>query len=295
MGTVKSAVHLLTKRPSVLVLAVLLSTVSCVIEYFFITLFYGFTMFKTGSPFDDYVNIIQFVINTIAVPETAVKIILALVIAVVAASLILGLLFSGYFNILHNTVEGNEKKIGNEFIHGVKKYFLKMISINLWTMCSVILFLIYFVIATIPAAIVIDNSIRGTMPPLAGVALSIITVLVLFFSYAFFRQYIIFWYPSAIVYDKNHFRMAKKISDSRFWELLPKFLAFDIVLVLFDVIYIIANFTLANTQIVSGTVTNILVIVNIVFKTIFIAIFVCFVFSAFKKCDDTFKRDKAVR
>ncbi|EPR13676.1 hypothetical protein [Ruminiclostridium papyrosolvens] len=295
MGIVNKAVHLIAKRPAVLLLTALLSTVVCVFEYFFMTLFYGLTMFKTGSPFDDYVNIIQFVINTISVPETAVKIILALVIAVLAASLILGLIFSGCFNILYNAVEGKEKKAGSEFVQGIKKYFLRMISLNLWTICAFVIFIIYALIAIIPAAIVVDNSISGSMNPLAGIVLSIITAAVLFFSYTFFRQYIVFWYPSAIVHDKNHFKLAKKISDSNFWSLLSKFVAFDITLVLFDILYIIANFTLANTQVVSGTINTILIVVNIVFKTIVFAILICFVFSSFKKCSDDYKQKKAIR
>ncbi len=295
MGIVNKAVHLIAKRPSVLLLTALLSTVVCVFEYFFMTLFYGLTMFKTGSPFDDYVNIIQFVINTISVPETAVKIILALVIAVVAASLVLGLIFSGCFNILFNAVQGNEKKAGSEFIQGVKKFFLRMISLNLWTLCAAFIFVIYALIAIVPAAIVVDNSISGTMNPLAGIFLSLITAAVLFFSYTFFRQYIVFWYPSAIVHDKNHFKLAKKISDRNFWPLLSRFVAFDIILVLFDILYIVANFTLANTQIVSGTINTILIVVNIVFKTIVFAILICFVFSSFKQCSDEYNQKKAIR
>ncbi len=295
MSIVNKAVHLIAKRPSVLLLTALLSTVICFFEYFFMTLFYGLTMFKTGSAFDDYVNIIQFVINTVTVPETAVKVILALVITGVAASLILGLIFSGCFNILYNAVEGKEKKAGSEFVQGVKKYFLRMISLNLWTICAFVLFIVYVLIAIIPAAIVVDNSFSGTMNPLAGIVLSIITVAVLFFSYTFFRQYIVFWYPSAIVYDKNHFKLAKKVSDRNFWSLLTKFVAFDITLVLFDILYIIANFTLANTQIVSGTINTILIIVNIVFKTIVFAILICFVFSSFKKCSDEYKHKKEIR
>ncbi len=295
MSIVNKAVHLIAKRPSVLLLTALLSTVICFFEYFFMTLFYGLTMFKTGSAFDDYVNIIQFVINTVTVPETAVKVILALVITGVAASLILGLIFSGCFNILYNAVEGKEKKAGSEFVQGVKKYFLRMISLNLWTICAFVLFIVYVLIAIIPATIVVDNSFSGTMNPLAGIVLSIITVAVLFFSYTFFRQYIVFWYPSAIVYDKNHFKLAKKVSDRNFWSLLTKFVAFDITLVLFDILYIIANFTLANTQIVSGTINTILIIVNIVFKTIVFAILICFVFSSFKKCSDEYKHKKEIR
>ncbi len=295
MGIVNKAVHLIAKRPSVLLLTALLSTVVCVFEYFFMTLFYGLTMFKTGSPFDDYVNIIQFVINTISVPETAVKIILALVIAVVAASLVLGLIFSGCFNILFNAVQGNEKKAGSEFIQGVKKFFLRMISLNLWTLCAAFIFVIYALIAIVPAAIVVDNSISGTMNPLAGIVLSLITAAVLFFSYTFFRQYIVFWYPSAMVHDKNHFKLAKKISDRNFWHLLSRFVAFDITLVLFDILYIVANFTLANTQIVSGTINTILIVVNIVFKTIVFAILICFVFSSFKQCSDEYNQKKAIR
>ncbi len=295
MGIVNKAIHLIAKRPSVLLLTALLSTVVCVFEYFFMTLFYGLTMFKTGSPFDDYVNIIQFVINTISVPETAVKIILALVIAVVAASLVLGLIFSGCFNILFNAVQGNEKKAGSEFIQGVKKFFLRMISLNLWTLCAAFIFVIYALIAIVPAAIVVDNSISGTMNPLAGIFLSLITAAVLFFSYTFFRQYIVFWYPSAIVHDKNHFKLAKKISDRNFWPLLSRFVAFDIILVLFDILYIVANFTLANTQIVSGTINTILIVVNIVFKTIVFAILICFVFSSFKQCSDEYNQKKAIR
>ncbi|MHB8062091.1 MAG: hypothetical protein ACYDG2_05560, partial [Ruminiclostridium sp.] len=241
MGTLKNAAYLLVKRPSILVLAIILSAVISVVEYLFITLFYGITMFKTGSPFDDYINIIQFVIDAILVPQTAVRIIIVLVVLIGVAALILALLLSGYFNILNNAVEGKSKKSGSEFITGVKKYFLRMVSLNLWILCSIALFVIYVLIASIPAAIVIDNAFSGTINIMAGILLFIITILVLFFSYAFFRQYIVFWYPSAIVYDKNHFKIAKKISDGNFWTLLSRFIIFDIALLIFDAVYIIAN------------------------------------------------------
>jgi hypothetical protein len=289
MGTLKNAVNLLSKRPSIFILTIILSTIICVVENLFITLFYGITMFKTGSPFDAYINIIQFVINTILVPETAVKIIAALVVLVVSVALIFALLLSGYFNILKNAVEEKVKKSGSEFIAGVKKYFLRMVSINLWTLCSVILFVIYVLIASIPAAIFIDNAISGEINIIAGVMFLIVTVLVIFFSYAFFRQYIVFWYPSALTYDKNHFKMAKKISNINFWTLLSRLIVFDIVLLLFDAVYVIANFSLADAQVVSGTTNMVLLVINIIFKTIYIALMVCFVFSSFKKCNDTYQ------
>jgi len=289
MGTLKNAIQLLAKRPSILVLTIILSTVICIVENLLIVLFNLLTKFETGSPFDDYINIIQFVIDTILVPQTAVRIILVLVVLICLVALIFALLLSGYFNILNNAVAGKSKKNGSEFIAGIKKYFLRMVSLNLWTICGVVIFVIYALIATIPAAIVIDNAFNGTISIIAGILLSIITILVLFFSFAFFRQYIVFWYPSAIVYDKNHFKMAKKISDSNFWTLLSRFIIFDAVLLIFDTVYIIANFSLANAQVVSGTTSNILLFVNIIFKTIFIALLVCFVFSSFKKCNDKYQ------
>lgn len=292
MKTLKNAVQLLTQRPWILVLTIILSSVICVIENLFITLFYGITMFKTGSPFDDYINIIQFVIDTILVPQTAVRIIVVLGILICATALILALLLSGYFNILNNAVEGKSKKSGSEFIAGIKKYFLRMVSLNLWTLCGIVLFIIYVLIASIPAAIFIDNAFSGAINIIAGILLFIITLLVLFFSFAFFRQYIVFWYPSAIVYDKNHFKMAKKLSNSNFWTLLSRFIVFDIVLLTFDAVYLIANFSLANAQIVSGITSNILLLINIIFKTIYIALLVCFVFSSFKKCNDIYQYKK---
>ena len=198
------------------------------------------------------------------------KIIIVLVVLICAVALILAILLSGYFNILNNAVEGKSKKRGSEFIAGIKKYFLRMVSLNLWTLCLIVLFAVYVLIASIPAAIFIDNAFSGTINIIAGILLFIITILVLFFSYAFFRQYIVFWYPSALVYDKNHFKMAKKISDNNFWILLSRFIVFDIVLLLFDALYIIANFSLANAQVVSGSTNIILLLINIVFKTIFI-------------------------
>jgi len=292
METLSKAVHLLAKRPSILILTIILSSVICVVENLFMTLFYGITMFKTGSPFDAYINIIQFVIDTILVPQTAVKIIVGLAGFIVVVALLFALLLSGYFNILNNAVEGKSKskKNGSEFIAGIKKYFLKMVSLNLWTLCSMVLFAIYVLIASIPAAIFIDNAFSGGVNIIAGILLFIITILVLFFSYAFFRQYIVFWYPSALVYDKNHFKMAKKISDNNFWILLSRFIVFDIVLLLFDALYIIANFSLANAQVVSGSTNIILLLINIVFKTIFIALLVCFVFYSFKNCNDKYKK-----
>lgn len=283
MGTISNAVHLLTKRPSILVLTIILSSVIGIVENLFITLFYGVTMFKMGSPFDAYINVIQFLVSAMLVPQTAVKVILVLVILVVAIALIFGLLLSGSFNILNNAVQGKVKKEGSEFIAGVKKYFLRMISLNLWTLSIIVLFSIYFFIASIPAAIFIDNAFSGTINIFAGILLFLITILVLFFSYAFVRQYLVFWYPSAMVYDKNHFKIAKKISDINFWPLLSKFIVFDIAVLVFDTIYIIANFSLANAQIVSGATSNILLIVNIVFRTVYIAVQVCFVFSSFNE------------
>ncbi len=293
METINNAVRLLAKRPSILILTIITSIVLCVIENLLMTLFYGITMFKTGSPFDDYVNLVQFVIDTALVPQTAVKIIIALVVLVAVAALVFGLLLSGYFNILTNAVQGKPKKPGSEFLAGVRKYFFRMVSVNLWTLSLLILFAIYVVIASVPAAIFIDNALNGDVNMVAGVLLFVVTIIVLFFSYAFFRQYITFWYPSALVLSKNHFKVAKKVSDKHFWSLLSKYIIFDIILVLFDTIYVIANFSMANAQVVSGLTSNVLLIVNIVFKTIFIAVTVCFVFTSFHKLSESSKLKKA--
>lgn len=293
METINNAVRLLAKRPSILILTIITSIVLCVIENLLMTLFYGITMFKTGSPFDDYVNLVQFVIDTALVPQTAVKIIIALVVLVSVAALVFGLLLSGYFNILTNAVEGKPKKPGSEFLAGVRKYFFRMVSVNLWTLSLLILFAIYVVIASVPAAIFIDNALNGDVNIVAGVLLFVVTLIVLFFSYAFFRQYITFWYPSALVFSKNHFKVAKKVSDKHFWSLLSKYIIFDSILVLFDTVYVIANFSMANAQVVSGLTSNVLLIVNIIFKTIFIAVTVCFVFTSFHKLSESSRLKKA--
>jgi hypothetical protein len=289
MGTLNNAVKILGKRPSILVLTIVMSAIVCFFEFLFMTLVYSFSMFKSGgSVFDDYINIIQFFIGTIAVPTTAVKIIIALVVLVLAASLVLAFLFSGYMNILNNAVLERNKKTGSEFLQGLKTHFIKLFSVNLWTVCSTILFVIYLIIASIPAVIVLDNAINGSLNIVAGIFLVLLTAVVLFFSFAFFRQYICFWYPSTFTYEKNHFKMAKKISDFNFWYLLSRFIIFDIVFILFEVLYIFANFSLANNQVVGGVANTILFIVNLVFKTVFIALFVSFVFSSFKQCDEKF-------
>jgi hypothetical protein len=124
--------------------------------------------------------------------------------------------------------------------------------------------------------------------------LAVITVLVIFFSYAFLRQYISFWYPSALVYSKNHFKIAKKISDDNFWSLLSRLIVFDIVIFVFDLIYVIANFSIANAHIASSVTTNILLFINIIFKTVFIALLVCFIFTSFHRCNEKYmyRKDK---
>jgi len=295
MGTFKNSVQLLAKRPLILFLTIIISFVICMVENLFITLFYSITMFKTGSRFDDYVNIIQFLIDAVLVPKTAVKIIILAVVFVVATALILALLLSGGFNILNSAAQGNDKKGQNGFVAGVKKYFLRMISLNLWTLCSVILFIIYVLIASIPAVIIFDNALNGTVNIFAGILLFVVTIVVIFFSFAFFRQYIAFWYPSAIIYDKNHFKIAKRISNLNFWPMLSRFIVFDIIVLLFNTVYIIANFSLANAQIVSGITNNILLIINIIFKSVFFALLLCFVFSSFKICNDRYQYRKSLK
>jgi hypothetical protein len=288
----KDSVSLLTKRPSILFLTAIISFVICIADNLFVLMSQSIAMFKTGSRLNDYVNIIQFLINTILVPRTAVMVILLIVVLVAATALILALLFSGGFNILNSAANGKDNKGENGFIAGVKKYFLRMLSLNLWTLCSIILFIIYALIASVPAVIIFDNALNGTVNIFAGFLLVIVTLVILFFSFAFFRQYMFFWYPSAIIYEKNHFKIAKKISNLNFWKLLSKFIAFDIIALLFNLVYLIASFSLADAQNVSGITNYILFIIDIVFKTIFIALLLCFVFSSFNACNNRFQYKK---
>ncbi len=290
MRALGNAVELLKKKPSIFLLTFFIGGIVSLIEYLFMTIVYGFSMFKSGgSFFDDFINVIQFIVGAVIVPTTAVKIIIGLTFLVLAFSLLLALLFSGYFNVLHNAVEGKNRSTFKDFIVGIKKYFLRLIAVNLWTICCTILLVIYLFIASIPSAIVMDNSLNGNINLFAGFLLMLVTAVVLFFSFAFFRQYICFWYPSAVTYEKNHFKIAKKLSDSNFWSLLSRFLAFDITFLVFEAVYIVANFSLANQQVVGGVANTVLLIVNIVFKTLFYALMLGFIFSSFKECNDSYK------
>lgn len=287
MRALGNAVELLKKKPSIFILTFLLGGIVCLFEYLFITIIYGFSMFKSGgSIFDDFINVIQFIVGAVVVPTTAVKVIIALALLVFAFTLLLALLFSGFFNVLRNASEGKNRSTFKDFIDGVKKYFLRLIGVNLWTICCSILLIIYLFIAAIPSAIVMDNSLNGNINLIAGILLMLVTAVVLFFSFAFFRQYICFWYPSAVTYEKNHFKKAKRLSDINFWSLLSRFLAFDVTFLVFEVVYIAANFSLANKQVVGGAANTLLLIVNIVFKTLFFALMLCFIFASFKECND---------
>ena len=188
-----------------------------------------FNPFENGEIFQSIISILQWVLKLIVTP----KVVIILFVSVLFISLVLGLTLSGCFNILNHFMAKKSKVRGGNFADGVRKYFLRIWGMTFVSLCVCLLFALFILIATVPALIVTKAAMSGKSGMfLTAVLVDLITAGVVFFGVIFFRIYIVFWFPSAMMNDKRAFSTGKRIADIYFWALVRRFLALDILFVL---------------------------------------------------------------
>jgi hypothetical protein len=271
MGAFRNAVFIMFRRPFIILFLSIITLVLCAIDYInpFSKILFNYSGIIGGNFFESFVSSLQIILS----PSFILAGILIITGLFLIISIAAGLLFSGYFNIINNSLDGKPKFKG-EFAYGFRKYFFKVTAISFRVLFIGFILIMFLAVAAIPGVVITRTLILGKTGYLAlTILVDIITAGVLFFAVMFFSIYVSFWYPAAINFEKNAYSIGKQTADSYFWPIVGKFLIFDLVYII-TMVFLAYGGKLFSVQLVF--------IVNWVFKTFFFAAFITFIFSSYK-------------
>lgn len=288
MKKLQTVIKPFLKRYDLLIIFSLITLVYCIIEYYiFFPFILSMSIFKSGNILEIIMYVIQLSFKYLFKP----KYLIYGIIGIVASGFLFGFLFSGLFYSFNNFLSKkanpedgvfNIKFLKSQYLNGVKRHFWRMSFISGSTVLYTILFTAFMAIASIPAIAILRGQIVGEFDfLLLAVMLTLITAVVLFFGYMFFRIYILFWYPPAFSFKRKIFAIGKKAADTYFWKIASFLLVFDIVFCLFQLILILLNSFMAGGQGIGFLRFLILILFNWVGKTVLFILLAVFVFSKF--------------
>ena len=284
MGMYLNALAILFRRTFLLLFFGLLMLVVCFVNYYnpIFTIISGLNSIGDSDIFSNIISFLQMLLNFTAEPSMLPGEVLALAVLLVVLSIAAGLLFSGYFYILNNTLDGKPKYRG-EFLAGLKKYFFKLTFISFRVFLLGFMLAIFLMVALVPAIIVTKTWMAGRPQLLfPAILLDILTVAVLLFGLMLFRVYMFFWYPACYNTGKKAFITGKRVADSHFWNTVVSVLMFDIVLAGFQAIKAYIGKTTALKNVETHFPVPGLLIINWAFYTFYFASLTVYIFSLFK-------------
>ncbi len=284
MGSVRTALNIMLKRPFIVFYTGLITLIYCIIDYFnpVTYLLLGFNRIGKGDFLESIVYAIQLLYNSMVSTKNVFKDASLLLIFLVVTSIFFGFLLSGYFNVINNAVNGIPKLKG-ELIWGIKKYTLRMAWLLLRVIFFGLLIFIIMLIAAVPAVIITKAWISGRVELIAMmVFLDVLTVGVLLLGIVFFGVYVLFWIPASLNTAKKTFLKGKRTVDSGFWRVTVQCLVFGIVFLVSHFIMIYLNINLSHLKTGTYFYSYIIFAVNWVFKTFFFSLFITFIFLAFR-------------
>ncbi|AUG56328.1 MAG TPA: hypothetical protein DCE02_01165 [Ruminiclostridium sp.] len=290
MDKLVAAVKPFFKRYDLVIIFSLMTLVYCIIEYFiFFPLVLGMSVLKSGSVLEIVIYIIQLAFKYLF----KVKYLIYVIIGIAACGILFGLIFSAVFYSLNNFLSKKARPkdgvfkaefLKSQYLTGIKQHFLKMSLMSASTILYSILFIGFMTVVTVPAIAVLRGQIEGKIDflPLA-IVLTVITAVVLFFGFMFFRTYILFWYPATFNFKRKTFAIGKRAADTFFWEIVSFLVVFDVAFCSFQLLLILLNSLMAGGQGVGFLRFLILILLNWVVKTVLFTILIVFVFSKFQQ------------
>ena len=230
-----------------------------------------------GSIFENTISFLQLILD----PGIILPLLLFVILFSVLSAAAAGAITSCFFHMVHNALEG-KKRTPREFIEGFRKYFLRMSLISLRIIGIGVGTAAVLLVSSVPAMIVI-NSAKSSKPELflAALFVSLLTAGIIFFSLMFFRSYMFFWFPAAFYEEGKAFSAAKKMVDEHFWNIASKYLAFDVIFVIFQLL------------VSSMKDSALLLIVKWCFGTIFLLLFSTYLFTTYKRFGVNNRESKA--
>lgn len=227
----------------------------------------GLGKIKGNSFLDSIISLLQFLIE----PRVIIALLLSLPGFSAVASLITGLLFSGCFYIINNTLNRIPKTRG-EFGLGLKKYFWKVTLVSFFVFFTGLALAVFLSVASVPALVITSaaRESKGNLIP-AAIFVDVLTAGVFLFIIMFFTSYAFFTYPAIYNGKKGVLIRTRQVVDLHFWGIAGRFLILAVVFVLFQ---------LAISQIAQKTISF---IINWIFITAFGGFVTTYVFSLYKE------------
>ncbi|MCX7710044.1 MAG: hypothetical protein N2484_09350 [Clostridia bacterium] len=274
----------LIKHPILLLITAIIMVFYCIFEYnLLLPVLFSFSAIGVGNFFESAMSFIQLIFSFMTSPGLLSMTLVYLVAVLLVVSLFFGVLFAGFFNMINNTLE-KKPRFKGEFFLGLKKYSIRMFLINMRVLLFSILYIPFIMIVCVPAIAATRAAMQGKAELLAGsILVDVVTVCVLFFGILFYRMYILFWYPSALVQGKKAFSRGKQLADRYFWRITKRIVAFDLIFLFLGGMLLIAKLVLMHEQNMNSVLMFVVLVVDWVFKTLFFGTFILYVFAFFKK------------
>ncbi|HOV25124.1 MAG TPA: hypothetical protein PK566_02010 [Pseudobacteroides sp.] len=284
MKVLGKAVQTIIRRPFILVYFGFIALIYSIIDTWnpLTALLMGFNRLGKGDFLDMIIYSIQLFLNIMKNPQTAIAALIVFIFVLLFVSVMIGLIFSGYFNVVNNAVSKKEKYKG-EFIEGMKKFFFKISFVSLRAILVSIAVLIISLVASVPAVIVTKSWLSGRAELILVAAfVDVITIGIIFLIFMFYSTYISFWFPASVNNEKRCFLTGKENADKLFWKISFRYIVFVVV-------FLICHFSLAKINVNSADVDSTMnikkfagFIANWVFNTLYFGLFITYVFSAYK-------------
>ena len=199
-----------------------------------------------------------------------------IIFGVIILAAIFAIGFSGYFNTVYHALDRQPKK-KHFFVKGVQTFFFRIWKMNIIFLFITVIMFIITSIAIVPTVTFLSTSTEWMHG--WGIALAIVTTLVIFFTTIYYIIYMAFWYPAVFTVSSQPFKYAKKIIDNNF---LGVFLR---------ILFLGAFFIIGNSlfeyvvTLIAGDLAAIGLILKWIFNTLFLAFASTYVFALYRYLD----------
>lgn len=168
-------------------------------------------------------------INFFKTPKVAILSIGAGILILLAVCVILGLLFSGYFNQLSSATFDKPKRRG-EYRVGIARYTFRLALYFFVTGILTAVVIVALLYSAIPSIMSVKQFFLGSAGMLLPTILLVsVTAAAAFFALVFYVLYVTYVLPSIICFRKGGMGVAFRMVNGYCWYLMPRTLAYLIV------------------------------------------------------------------
>lgn len=262
------AVGVLIKKPFLLIYVSVLVLIAAVINRLspLGPLIGGFVKAGDADFFQNVISFLQYIVKPGVWPYT----LLSVAGASVIASLLAGVFLPGWMCVMNFSSSGRKAGI-KDYFAGLRVNILRTIIVALKYSLLFFIVALFCAVALVPLMIILRAPIFNRLDVLiVSVFIVVLTVVVLYLAFIFFRVNTVFWLPALANGSGKPFVTGKKTADKHFWKLSFALFVFDLV---FIAIEAALSYFPDSIYVFSA---------NWIFISLFVSIYSAYIFVAFK-------------